>query len=154
MDWDVYFESIVRAVAEKSQDRSSKYGAVIVRPSTHSVLATGYNGIPRGVEYREEYHQRPDKYMWFVHAEQNAIFNAAREGTRLEGTSMYVIHPPCVECMRAIVQVGIGEVVYIEPLPAINPNELDQSNWRLNMDAAYEISGSSGVRIRQVGRRR
>ena len=116
MNWDIYFVDILKAVTAKSKDRSSRYGAVIVREATNSVIATGYNGIPRGVMYKEEYHVRPDKYMYWVHAEQNAIFNAAREGIHLEGTIMYVIHPPCAECMKAIIQSGVRKVVFVEPI--------------------------------------
>ena len=62
MNWDEYFTSILLAVTEKSQDRSSKYGAVIV-DDDNRILSTGYNGLPRGIPYKEEYHNRPGKYM-------------------------------------------------------------------------------------------
>lgn len=149
MHWDAYFDGILEAVRAKSQDRSSKYGALIV-DRQNRVLATGYNGLPRGIRYREEYHTRPDKYMYFVHAEQNAIFNAAAFGTPINGALMYVIHPPCVDCVKAIVQAGVQEVIYREPLPEYPPEvNVDLDNWRLKMEAAGDMLNEAGVALRR-----
>ena len=150
MEWDRYFLDITTIVATKSKDNSSKYGAVIMRPTTKNIISTGYNGIPRGIKYIDEYHNRPDKYLYFVHAEQNAIFNAAREGVSLEGTTMYVLRPPCAECVRAIIQVGIVEIVFNEPHPPYDHN-IDEANWRNSLDIANEMTIESPVRIR-IGR--
>ena len=150
--WDAYFHAITLVAASKSQDRSSKYGAVIV-DSRHRIRSTGYNGIPRGITYEERYHSRPDKYMYFVHAEENAIFNAASIGANIEGCTMYVIKPPCVQCIRAIVQSGIVEVVYKfqhdeEEYMALGVQNLD--NWRQTMEVAGEIAHAANVTIRRA----
>ncbi len=150
MNWDVYFIKMAVHVAAKSQDPSSRYGAVVVRHETKNILSTGYNGIPRQMDYIEKYFSRPDKYNYFVHAEQNAIFNAAREGIRLDGCHIYVIHPPCVECCKAIVQVGIQAIVYKEGLPEGAHDELNLDNWRQKMAAAAEILRQTGVSIRSM----
>jgi dCMP deaminase len=153
MNWDQYFDSIVETVRQKSPDTSSKYGAVVA-DRNHRILATGYNGLPRGIRHREEYHQRPDKYMYFVHAEQNAVFNAAAVGTPILGALMYVLQPPCVECVKAIVQTGIAEVVYRERLDPLANSSLIASdshtldNWRMNMEAAYSMLQEANVLLR------
>ena len=146
MDWDTYFMRICQEVAAKSQDRSSRYGAVIVG-RRDEILSTGYNGIPRGIPYDERYHTRPDKYMYFVHAEQNAIFNAAAVGTPIEGARMYVIHPPCAECTKAIIQSGIVEVVYEQELAI--PETLSVDDWRQTMGASMEMLQRAGVTLRR-----
>lgn len=108
--WDGYFMDMATLVASKSKDQSMRCGAVIVGEG-HTILSTGYNGFPRGVDdYNEEYHKRPEKYVWVVHDGQNAIFNAARNGIKLLGSTMYLTAHPCQDCARAIVQAGIVEV--------------------------------------------
>lgn len=90
IDWDAYFMSLCYMVSIKSKDQSTKYGAVIVGPD-HEIRSTGYNSFPRGVnDNLSERQKRPEKYLWFEHAERNAIYNAARMGTPLNGTTLYV----------------------------------------------------------------
>ena len=104
---------LARRVAEESKDRSTKVGAVIISPEDKTVLSTGWNGFPRGVNDDENYrHERPEKYIWTEHAERNAIYNAARLGIKLKGSHMYVscYLPICCDCARAIVQSGIESV--------------------------------------------
>lgn len=109
--WDVRFLKLAHEVASWSKDRSTKVGAVVVHPD-RTPGPYGYNGFPRAVDDdREERHERPNKYDWTEHAERNAIFNAARVGAAVEGCTMYVTHFPCVDCTRAIIQVGIKRVV-------------------------------------------
>ncbi|MBI3208823.1 MAG: CMP deaminase [Candidatus Solibacter usitatus] len=109
--WDEYYLSICRAVAVRSKDPNTKLGCVIVGPA-HEIRTTGYNSFPRGI--RDDVPERlvrPAKYLWIEHAERNAICNAARCGTQLEGCTLYVEIMPCMDCARAIVQAGIREVV-------------------------------------------
>jgi dCMP deaminase len=149
MDWDVYFSRMTLLVAEKSRDPSSKYGAVVVR-GTH-VISTGYNGIPAGMEYDPAYFARPDKYMYFVHAEQNAIYQAARDGVALNGGHMYVIRPPCAECVKAIIQSGIKQVSYLEhhkeAFPKDSPNI---SDWRMSLEAAGQMLEECKIEMHHV----
>jgi len=111
-DWDHYFLEMVKLVASKSRDPSTKCGAVIVSQD-HSVLSTGYNGFPRGVNYTEERLERPLKYEFIEHGERNAILNAARHGVALAGTKMYLNFRPecCTDCTKAVIQSGITEVI-------------------------------------------
>ncbi|MGY6246215.1 deoxycytidylate deaminase [Bosea thiooxidans] len=115
MDWDRYFMNIAGQVALKSKDRSTQVGCVIVGPD-HEILATGYNGFPRGIDDdAPERHERPEKYFWTEHAERNAIYAAARIGTPLKGCTAYVTLSPCMDCARALVQVGVATIVCDEP---------------------------------------
>lgn len=109
--WDAYFLEIAQLVATRSKDPSSQVGAVIVRE--RNILSTGYNGFPRGVnDSVPERYERPAKYKWTIHGEENAILNASRNGTAVEGATLYVTpFAPCVECAKAIVQSGVVEVV-------------------------------------------
>lgn len=101
--------------AMRSKDPSSQVGALIL-DSHNSVRAQGWNGAARGVSADEDCRfTRPEKYQWSVHAEQNAIANAARVGIPLEGCTMVVTHPPCMVCANMIVQVGIKQVVTYLP---------------------------------------
>lgn len=110
-EWNEYFMEMATLVASKSKDQSMKCGTVIVGEG-HTILTTGYNGFPRGVDdNNEEYHKRPEKYAWTEHGERNAIYNAARHGVRLLGSRAYITGYPCVECARAIVQSGIVEII-------------------------------------------
>jgi dCMP deaminase len=113
--WDAYFHRLCDVVATRSKDPHTQVGAVIVGEG-RAVLATGYNGFPRGVDdARPERWERPAKYDWLEHAERNAIFNAARTGARLEGATLYVPCHPCHACARAIVQAGIASVQLRQP---------------------------------------
>lgn len=97
-----------------SKDTSTKVGCIIVG-SQNEILTTGYNGMPRGVnDDVETRYQRPTKYLWFEHAERNAIFNAARIGVSLLGSRAYVTSLcPCPDCARALIQSGIHHL-YLE----------------------------------------
>lgn len=146
--WDDYFMRIATQVATKSKDRSVKVGTVIVGEG-HTILATGYNGFPRGVDDKNEaYHRRPEKYNWVSHDAQNAIFNAARHGIRLLGSTAYVTCHPCVDCARAFIQAGIKEVV-------IPIKEKDSfyllgrwENWEASFIKAREVFGAGRVKVR------
>ena len=149
MDWDEYFVPILMNVAKKSQDQTSKYGAVVVSPGER-ILSTGYNGIPSGVDYKPKYHSRPDKYMYFVHAEQNAIYGAALNGIALRDCTMYVIRPPCAECAKAIIQSGIRTVIWVEPNEAVDTALLNLETWRSSLQAAAHMLGEAGVALRRA----
>ena len=113
MNWDEYFISIADVVRNKSKDPSSKVGAVVV--GLHNqIVSTGYNGFPRGiVQTVIARWGRPVKYSFVVHAEANAVYNAARTGVSLVGCTLYLFGftVPCTECSKAIIQSGIVRVV-------------------------------------------
>lgn len=131
LSWDHYFILQAMLAAAKSKDDSTWVGVVLVRD--RSVIATGFNGFPRGVremssayvgldangsEVEQEVRDpvrwaRPEKYRWVEHAERNAIYQAARLGHRTEGSVMYMntTGVPCADCTRALIQAGVVGIV-------------------------------------------
>lgn len=108
-DWDDYFLGLARYVNTKSKD-ATKVGCVLVGPN-NEIRSTGYNGFPRDVDYSASRMERPEKYYWMEHAERNAIYNAARMGTALDGCKAYVSWFTCMDCARGLVSSGVTEIV-------------------------------------------
>ena len=111
MNWTDYFLNIAEQIKLKSKDEKTQIGAIIVGED-NEVLSTGYNSFPRGLDDNvPERQERPEKYFWFEHAERNAIYNAARVGTRLKGSTIYLTAGlPCTDCARGIINSGIKKV--------------------------------------------
>lgn len=112
--WDDYFMNIAREVATRSTCDRKHVGAVIVRDK--SILATGYNGSIRGLPHcDDEGHLMEEGHcVRTVHAEANAIVQAARNGMRIEGASIYVTASPCWGCFRLIANAGIVKISFGE----------------------------------------
>ncbi len=123
--WDEYFMSIALDVAERSTciRRGRKIGTVIVN-EWHEIVATGYNGNPRGMEHCEVIGCVREKLgiksgenaevCTAVHSEQNALIQA---GTRSRGSTLYTIFNPCNTCAKMISNAGIARVVYLRDYP-------------------------------------
>ncbi|MBQ8085182.1 MAG: dCMP deaminase family protein [Lachnospiraceae bacterium] len=117
LNWDQYFMSVARISAERSKDPNTCVGACLVGVDNR-IISTGYNGFPRGCsddEYpwdREAESELGTKYMYCVHAELNAILNGT--GRDMKNARLYTTLFPCNECAKAIIQVGISEVIYLE----------------------------------------
>lgn len=112
--WDVYFMNIAREVSTRATCDRKHVGAVIVRDKI--LLATGYNGSIRGLPHcDDEGHMMEEGHcVRTVHAEANAIVQAARNGVRLDGSSIYVTASPCWSCFRLIANAGISRIVFGE----------------------------------------
>ena len=112
--WDEYFMNIAREVATRSTCDRKFVGAVVVRD--RSILATGYNGSIRGLEHCDEdgHLMEEGHCVRTVHAEANAIVQAARNGVRIDGASIYVTASPCWGCFRLIANAGITRIVFGE----------------------------------------
>lgn len=110
MDWQEYFQRITETVALKSKD-ATQVGAILVGPDKE-IRMTGFNGPPRGVYDSAERRQRPTKYLYASHAEQNLVAFCAREGVRSLDCTVYVTHFPCSACARSLIQAGVAEVCY------------------------------------------
>ena len=108
--WHLRFLELADCIASWSKDPSRGVGSVIVSPM-RQVLATGYNGLPRGFEDHPDRLQRPVKYDLIVHAEMNAIIQCARNGVSPVGATLYSSFSPCIHCSLSIVQAGIKRVV-------------------------------------------
>ena len=114
LSWDEYFMTIAYQVATRATCDRKHVGAVIVRDKT--VLSTGYNGSIRGLGHcDDEGHLMEDGHcVRTVHAEANAIVQAARNGVRIDGASIYVTASPCWGCFRLIANVGIDRIAFGE----------------------------------------
>lgn len=112
--WDEYFMGIAILSSKRSKDPSTQVGACIV-DNENKVVSIGYNGMPRHIHDEDLSWNKGEgldsKYLYVCHAEMNAILNT-RNGTALNGCTLYVTLFPCNECAKAIIQVGIKEVVY------------------------------------------
>lgn len=129
-----------RAAQMKSKDRSTQVGAVVL-DEDYNLRISGYNGMPRGVnDDVEERHQRPEKYLWMAHAEENCVAQAARVGVSLKGCTILVtsLHP-CTGCSRMIIQSGIKRV--LAPAKGVNGRWDDQAKVAMEMlcEAGVEV---------------
>jgi len=122
--WNQYFLTITRQVAERSTCTRAKVGAVIVRDK--NILATGYNGSPSGMPHCLDVGclvyktQNPsgetEENCWrTIHAEMNAIAQAARNGAGIREASIYITHSPCIHCLKTLVNTGIKQIFYEKP---------------------------------------
>src|SRR6516162_11960056 len=112
--WDQYFIQIGRVVATRSTCDRKHVGAVIVRDKC--ILATGYNGSIRGLPHcDDEGHMMEDGHcVRTIHAEANAIIQAAKNGVRIDQGSIYVTASPCWGCFKMIANAGLLKIVYGE----------------------------------------
>ena len=112
--WDQYFMNIAAVVASRSTCPRKYVGAVIVRDRT--ILSTGYNGSIRGMPHcSEEGHMMEnDHCVATIHAEANAIIQAAKNGVMIDGGSAYVTASPCWNCFKQLSNAGIRRIVFGE----------------------------------------
>jgi dCMP deaminase len=117
---------IARLTSERSTCLRRKVGAVIVRDK--QVVATGYNGAPKGIAHCEEKggclreklgvpSGERHELCRALHAEQNAIIQAATSGQSIEGATIYITHQPCVICAKMIINAGIRKIIVEEGYP-------------------------------------
>lgn len=99
-------------VASNSPDEQTKVGAVLVSWKTHSVISEGYNGFIRGADDSKLPKTRPAKHDFVIHAEQNLLYNAARNGVQTDDCFVVQTISPCVHCARALYQAGISVVYF------------------------------------------
>jgi len=114
VDWHTYFMNIARQAATRSTCDRKHVGAVIVRDKT--ILSTGYNGSIRGMPHCDDvgHVMESDHCVATVHAEANAIIQAAKNGVRIDGAELYTTASPCWACFKLIANAGIGTIYYGE----------------------------------------
>lgn len=144
-DWDTYFMEIAGIVARRSTCVRRNVGAVIVKDKR--ILATGYNGAPSGLAHcrdlgclREARHVASGERHELcrgLHAEQNAIIQAAYHGVSIKGAALYSTHLPCSICVKMIINAGIEQVLHLEGYPD---------------DLAANLISESGIIIKRVAR--
>ena len=146
--WDERFMQMCDLIATWAScyQENRKIGAVIVK--NKRVMTTGYNGAPAGIKTcieRGECLRRKlnipsgtrHELCYAIHAEQNAIIQAARLGVSIDGATLYCTHQPCVVCAKMIVNAGITRVVYREGYPD---------------DFAREMLAEGGVKLERYER--
>ena len=109
-DWNNYFMSIAKTVSTRSKDSQTQVGCVIVDKNNH-IIATGYNGFKPGAIETPEQWDRPYKYQWVIHAEENAIANSV---CSCKDSILYVTMFPCSVCAEKISAAGIKKVYYVD----------------------------------------
>ena len=112
--WQRRFLSLTDEISGWSKDPSRGVGAVIVSPS-RQIVASGFNGLPRGLEDTPDRLQRPVKYDLTVHAELNAIIQCARNGVSPIGCTIYSSFSPCVQCTTVIASLPSSRTLRISP---------------------------------------
>lgn len=114
IDWHDYFMRIAEEVATRSTCNRRHVGAVIVRDRT--ILSTGYNGSLRGALHCDEagHDMENGHCVRTVHAEANAVAQAAKNGVHLDGAEIYITASPCLTCFKLVANCGITTVYYKE----------------------------------------
>ncbi len=123
--WDQYFLEIAQLLTKRSTCLRRQVGALIVKDKR--ILATGYNGAPTGIEHcatagclRERLNVPPGERHELcrgLHAEQNALLQAARYGLLVAGATLYSTHQPCIICTKMLINAGIKEIVVLSGYP-------------------------------------
>lgn len=124
--WDRYFMEMAELTAKRSTCLRRNVGAVIVKDK--HIVATGYNGAPRRIAHCEEIggcmreklgvpSGERHELCRALHAEQNAIIQAATLGVSIEDSTIYITHQPCVICAKMIINAGITRIVVKEGYP-------------------------------------
>lgn len=123
--WDEYFMTLALEVSTRTTCLRRAVGAVIVKDNR--ILTTGYNGVPTGMKHCAEVGCLREKLSVpsgqrqeicrGLHAEQNAIIQAARYGVDISGSKIYVTTQPCITCAKMLINAGITEIVFQNPYP-------------------------------------
>ena len=139
--WDEYFMSIAEMVKSRSTCLRREVGALIVKDN--HIITTGYNGPPSGIKHCEElggcYREKlgipsgeRHELCRALHAEQNAIIQAAKLGVTTDGATMYVTLQPCVICAKMIINAGIKKLIFKGSYPdKISMEMLEESDIEL-----------------------
>jgi len=138
--WDEYFMKIAFMVAQRSTCLRRKVGAVIVKDKR--ILSTGYNGAPSGLAHcldigclREKMHipsGEKHELCRGLHAEQNAIIQAAYHGVSIKDATIYCTHHPCVICTKMLINAGIKKIYYANGYPdELSQKMLDEAKMEI-----------------------
>lgn len=134
-----YFMKIAETVSERSTCPRLAVGAILVKDD--HIISTGYNGAPRGAAHCIEagcvLHK--DRCVAVVHAEVNAIIQAALHGTSTSGTVMFVTHQPCINCIKIIINAGITHIIYKHEYKT----DVTYEDLRLDLNAITIVPWSS-----------
>lgn len=146
-NWTEYFMEMAILTAKRSTCLRRQVGAVIVKDK--HIIATGYNGAPKGLAHCEELggcireklkvpSGQRHELCRALHAEQNAIIQAATLGQSVEGATIYITHQPCIICSKMIINAGIKEIIVKDGYPD---------------EMAEEILKEAGLKITMLSRK-
>jgi dCMP deaminase len=138
--YDAYFMEMAHVVAKRSTCLRRKVGAILVKDK--HILSTGYNGAPKGFKHCVEVGCLREKLgvaagerhelCRGLHAEQNAIIQAAVFGTSIKGSTLYCTNTPCVVCVKMLINAGVTEIVYAGEYPdELAKHMLNESNLKI-----------------------
>ncbi len=138
--WDDYFMGITFEVAKRSTCDRARVGSIVVKD--RRILTTGYNGAPAGLPHCDEigHLMIAGHCVRTLHAEQNALIQAALHGVSVAGGTIYVTHQPCLTCAKMIINAGIKRVVYAGHYP-------DENAVAFLTDAGVELQHWSAAPI-------
>ena len=147
--WDEYFMDIARLVASRSTCLRRQVGAVMVKDK--NILATGYNGTPSGVRHCSEVgclrqqlnvpSGERHELCRGLHAEQNAIIQAAKHGVNIDGATLYCTHSPCIICSKMLINSGVKRIVCCDGYPdPLAKAMLDEAQLLVETMGAKEAS--------------
>ena len=111
--WDEYFIAAAILIASRSACQRLNVGCVLVSGGEHKnrIIAAGYNGFLSGAEHKSCVRDGHEQAT--VHAEQNAISDAARRGVSVSGATAYITHFPCINCAKILASAGVKEIKYL-----------------------------------------
>ena len=144
--WDRRFLDMAKMISTWSKDPSSKIGCVVVNDEKR-IIATGYNGFPRGIEDSpDRLNDRDQKYPRITHAEMNALMNALYNGVSVKDCTLYVYGlPVCPACTKCVIQAGIKRVV-------IPTSKTEKGEWeKVWREQSLPMFQESGVQIIDLG---
>ena len=129
LKWDDYFISIALLASKRSTCSRLNVGCVITKDNR--ILATGYNGFLRGAPHISRVVNNHEQFT--VHAEQNAICDAAHRGTTLKDSTAYVTHYPCLTCLKLLIAAGVSEIKYLRDYKnnPLNAEMVNENNIKL-----------------------
>ena len=125
LSWQEYFMSVAQLISRRATCTRGHIGAVIVRDN--NILSTGYNGAPSGLPHCNDHGScriyksiHPDgtieeNCVNTIHAEINAIAQAAKNGVSIRDSDIYITASPCIHCLKVLINVGIKTIYYAKP---------------------------------------
>lgn len=144
--WNGRFMSLAREISTWSKDPSTGVGAVIVDPISRAVVSTGYNGFPSRIKDTvERLNDRETKYEYTIHAEINAILNAAKIGSKTDGCYIYVYGlPVCAHCALSVIQSGISSAFWEMP-----GNDIPE-RWHASVEKTTQLFREANIYFNRV----
>lgn len=152
--WDRHFLRMAIEHAGMSKDPSTRVGAILVS-ADRTIIGGGFNGFPRGIlDISSRLAERETKLMLTVHAETNAVLQAARAGVKTLGSVLYFVAqdvatgvmwggPPCTRCSMNLIQAGVSEIISM-------PQDGAPDRWSLDLDFSRMMLDEARVGFREV----